>query len=86
MGNTVQPGRQESVKPEQTLAVVRAAGVFKAKLNQSKRKTAGEQIEEILEWKFHKKKVFTRKLDDIEELPEQTTDDASKEVLKFVHR
>ena len=39
MGNVVQSGRQRKAKPEQTLAVVRAAGAFKAKLKQSKTKT-----------------------------------------------
>ena len=87
MGNVVQPGRREKVKPEQTLATVRAAGAFKARLKQSKTKTS-EQIEEIIERKFRRKIAGTRKLDSIDELHEDTTDDisASKKVLKFVHR
>ena len=88
MGNVVQSGRQRKAKPEQTLAVVRAAGAFKAKLKQSKTKTTAEQIEEILEWKFRRRKAGTRKLDSINELQEKTKDniEPSKEVLKFLRR
>ena len=88
MGNVVQSGRQRKAKPEQTLAVVRAAGAFKAKLKQSKTKTTAQQIEEILEWKFRKRKAGARKLDSINELQEKTKDniEPSKEVLKFLRR
>ena len=88
MGNVAQSGRQQKVKPEQTLATVRAAGAFKAKLKQSKPKTTAEQIEEIIEWKFRSSKAGARKLDSINELQAETEDnlEASKEVLKFLHR
>lgn len=86
MGNSIHAGRREKVKPEQTLATVRAAGAFKARIKQSKRKTAAEQIEEILEWKFRRKNIGARKLDTVDELQEQITNDPEKEVLKFVHR
>lgn len=88
MGNVVQSGRIQKPEPEQTLATVRAAGAFKAKLKQSKTKTATEQIEDILEWKFHRRQAGARKLASVNELQEETKDNtkASKEVLKFVHR
>lgn len=88
MGNIVQSGRQERVKPDQTLATVRAAGAFKAKLKQSNRKTTSEQIEEIRQRIVRRKKAGARKLASIDELQEQTPDDvdASKDALKFVHR
>ena len=83
-----QDGRQRKTKPEQTLAVVRAAGAFKAKLKQSKTKTTAEQIEEILKWKFRRRKAGARKLDSINELQQETQDniEPSKEVLKFLRR
>ena len=88
MGNVVQSERQRKTKPEQTLAVVRAAGVFKAKLKQSKTKTTAEQIEEIIKWKFRRRKAGARKLDSINELLEETKDNIkpSKEVSKFLRR
>ena len=92
MGNVVQSGRyvQRQEKPGPALATVRAAGAFKAKLKQSK--TATEQIEDILEWKFRRRQASARKpvrkLASVNELQEETKDnvEASKEVLKFVHR
>ena len=94
MGNAAQSGRhvQRKDKPGPTLATVRAAGAFKAKLKQSKTKTATEQIEDILEWKFRRRQPGARKpvrkLASVNEVQEETKDDveASKEVLKFVHR
>ena len=88
MGNVVQSETQRKTKPEQTLATIRAAGAFKAKLKQSKTKTTAEQIEEIVESKFRRRNAGARKLDSINELQEETKDDikASKEVLKFVRR
>lgn len=88
MGNIVHVGRREKVKPNETLATVRAAGIFKARRKESKRKTTAEQIEEILEWKFRRKKdVFAgSKLATVDELQENNIDDSESEVLKFVHR
>lgn len=88
MGNVVQSGRQQKLKPEHTLATVRAAGAFKANLKQSKTKTTAEQIDEILERKFCRRKAGARKLDSINELQEETEDniEGSKKVLKFLHR
>ena len=88
MGNIIQSGREEKVKPEVTIATVRAAGAFKARLKQSNRKTTAEQIEDILGQKFRRKKACASRLYAIDELQERTPDDinASKEILKFVHR
>ena len=87
MGNIVHSGRREKVKPTETLATVRAAAVFKARRKESKRKTTSQQIDEILEWKFRRKRdVFgSGTLDTVDELQE-IADDSEKEFLKFVRR
>ena len=91
MGNVIQRGREEDVKPEQTLFTVTAAGAFKAKVSRVKRtRSTAEQIEEILEWKFRRKgpsfSTQTGRLGTVDEVREQSSDDQENEVLKFVHR
>ena len=89
MGNIIKSERQAKVKPEQTLATVRAAGAFKARLNQSNRKSTAEQIEKTCQQNYGRKKSDARRLDSISELHEQTPDDvdhASKEILKLTFK
>ena len=80
MGNIIH--REQSTKPKSalfTVTAVRAAGIFKAKLNGTKRKTTAEQIEEILEWKFRRKNTGLGH-------EEISADEQEREVMKFVHR
>ncbi|KAL9950833.1 hypothetical protein ACROYT_G043397 [Oculina patagonica] len=86
MGNIVRAGRREEaeINPNQMLATVRAAGVFKARRKESQRKTTAEQIEEILAWKFRRKKdVFgSGKLATVDE-SQEGADDSEKKFLSL---
>lgn len=93
MGNIIHPHRRDNVKPEQTLATVRAAGIFKARRNETnvRKSKTSEQIEEIVKWKFRRKSdVFgylpMGRLASIDESQEQNADSSEKDVLKFVRR
>lgn len=82
MGNVIRGGRERSVKPKQTLYTVRAAGVFKAKANEAKRKftSTADQIR-------RKDTSGITKLGKLATVDEQNSeDDQEREVMRFVHR
>lgn len=93
MGNTVNIRRRQNVQAEQTLATVKAAGVFKARTKeaQAKRTNASQQIEEVLKLKFRRKSnVFGYKpigrLAAVDGSPQINATSSQKDILKFVRR
>ena len=91
MGNIVHgSATEDGIKPERTILTVRAVGAFKTNVSRAKQKSAAEQIDEIIEWKFRRKNTVSRlhpgRLAQVDKQEETDSDDPEKEVLKFVHR
>ena len=95
MGNVIHGGREKKINPAPVLLTVRAAGAFKAKAIEAKRRreSTTDQAESTSRWKYvledSTEKVLnpSRLRQSIDETRDNTvTNDSQREILKFVHR
>ena len=93
MGNIIRgETTEDGINPERALLTVRAAGAFKSKVNNAKRKTVADEIEEIIEWKFRRNNTANNgqqpgRITTASDVQVQTLEDTDDtEVLKFVRR
>lgn len=89
MGNIVNTHRGQNIQAERAIATVKAASVFKAKMKETERTKASEQIDEVVKRKFRRKStVFgcrpIGRLASGDESPPPNTASSQKDVLKFV--